>query len=1094
MSTPTDPYSPDPASAADAERQSIFLAYKDGLEGTNLGSALHDLLSEAYEVFFAKRLIPGFDWTRVTPEKLEQADFFVALMTRDACDSTTSDFLPKEIDLAVKLQAERQRPVVIPVRVAHLEPYDYRLGARLARYQEIYVEDPDDLNGLVKKLVDAFEGRLTPPQDTHVTALAPYSLPELTRRRLAAAFVDLPPLQRAAARLDAHQLVWFTGDPGVRNYAALSLAAVCGARPIYSLPKSKTWSDVNNTLVSEAILVFPDALPLLALAEDTVGRQLAALASLLSRGNRLLLTAPDAEYGELRYHMRQLEFTSFHHERLGASIYGMASKIHILEKSLEVLAQDGAITRRQHLLMTGLLPVAEGSAPAGAPRTGRGAELQQRFFQVLEKWSPWDIERFLLRQLPEISRLSEIARALERNATIEDEVHAWFHGLADSVKCFVLAVALVSGAEPQPTWERYKQIFKRLRELDPNLALWPLGLSRERAAPYVTLEGAVGFSEERVAAAVRREVAKSYREYLIELFPELTAWTLGREGVLEADLAETRTAIATMIGEAARIAVFDLLPLIERWADDGDVRVRDLAALAVERMAQDAAALGTAFALLDRWTVPGEARVWTAAAAYGRIAAAAPQEAAARKALERLVVLAADPRNRVSDHVASAARKLPGHFSLADLEPLFLRLAHSRKAFTRLRLAEAINEARLADEDAGGRLLESWLGAADASLRWVAMCSVVIKGRWRKWGRLAAAPERLGDFLSVDGATLADVLCEAAESRDYVESALAALGRLAASSQLAKVLATALRERADREFLSVLRSHSPRFDTLLIAIRAEQWTTLLARPSELVDLLADESRQTGTAAETLQGIEVLAQSEAETRPRLISALASGFGPRHETVEQILGWLRSAPPASALASLSLAVRREALAALLGEPALFCQMVHADLRHAARQPETEMALVALARPAPAGCQSAFVETLARAYPAATAAVEALLAAFKLSHGALSQVGEKALRKVVEDLLGSPMELLAELRRRCQGAGWEEVLGALEYLSDRTRPTTRQGVARALARAAASEPLPVRALLEDPRLRAHPNLRFLWLRVKVEGFWRLFLPRSD
>jgi hypothetical protein len=224
----------------------LFLAYKDGAEGTRLGMELYGRLKDRYEVFFAKSLAPGSEWPQASQESLQQADFFVALMTRDACDSSTSDFLPHEIDLAVQLYRAARKPLIIPVRVAHLTPYDYRLGARLARFQEIYLEDAEDVAGLVRKLTGALEGRPAEPGDVTLSALAPYRLAESARRRLAASYVDLPALQRSAARLEAGDLVWLTGGAGARNFAALSLAARDG-REVYSIPRTKPWTEVSRT-------------------------------------------------------------------------------------------------------------------------------------------------------------------------------------------------------------------------------------------------------------------------------------------------------------------------------------------------------------------------------------------------------------------------------------------------------------------------------------------------------------------------------------------------------------------------------------------------------------------------------------------------------------------------------------------------------------------------------------------------------------------------------------------------------------------------------------------------------------------------------
>ena len=93
---------PVPSSA----RARVFLAYRATAEGIRLAQDLHAQLDGEYEVTFAPEYSPGTEWSAHTEERLGEADFFVALMTQDACDSTQSIYLPYEIETATKRYLE----------------------------------------------------------------------------------------------------------------------------------------------------------------------------------------------------------------------------------------------------------------------------------------------------------------------------------------------------------------------------------------------------------------------------------------------------------------------------------------------------------------------------------------------------------------------------------------------------------------------------------------------------------------------------------------------------------------------------------------------------------------------------------------------------------------------------------------------------------------------------------------------------------------------------------------------------------------------------------------------------------------------------
>ncbi len=1087
-----DAAGPEFESVPSSARARVFLAYRATPESIRLAQDLHAQLEGEYEVTFAPEYSPGIEWSAHTEERLGEADFFVALMTQDACDSTQSIYLPYEVETATKHYLEHARPVIIPVRVAHLEPYDYRIGACLTRFQEIEVGSPEDLGDLVKR---ALAGRPAPPRNTVSAVLGDYALSQKDHLRLAAAHVNLPALQSAWSGLEAGDTVWLIGEPGVTNYAARSLAAkmVPEGRDIYLIPRGKSWQEVEKTFVGEAFLVFLDALPssLLSESEDTAIPQLAALARLLSRRNRILLTAPEEAFEDAHFLMRRFGFRHYRCERLHHNSYSDESKRHILETSLTALARSGEIGGRQLGLIQRVL-AADAEGPQGrAARSILTAETRLRLEQTLKKWAPSDIESFLLYRLPDVSRLTDLAKALQRNATLDDEIHAWFSDLPDSAKCFVLTVALVPGVAAPRTWERHKRIVGKLRSFDSNLALWPLGTARERAAPYVTQDGVLGFLEERIAEAVRREIARSYREYLVELKEELRRWTLGEEPSLPEDLPAVRASVATMIGDAARSLLDDLVSLIELWAGHNDWEVREVAARALERMAADASSQDTAFDLLAAWRVRGQDtqhKVWAAAASYGRIAARDPRAADSRRAFEALGELARDDRERVADAVALAVRKLVSRYPVDELEKVFHSLARQPKAFVQLHLAETINAVRLAEEKAGEQILQAWLGAPEVSLRRVAACSLILQVWDRRWRRRATeALNALLDFLIVDATTLAEALMDAIGSEKqerWRKSGFTTLARLVkleevwGTSRLAAALAEVVLERGDHNFLHLLRADGSRFDRFVVAVRAETWNGLLKMPVPLLEALESESRREPVPGEGHRLVALLASQE-ETRNTLTAALASRFAENHDTVEHVLSWLRSAPQEN-VKILSVLVRSQALAALLASPPVFATLVQTDLLQASRRDETRAVLVHLAQ---ATTRAHLVRALATAHPAKMEIVESLLSDL-LSMSALAGVAREAMQQILADRLDVPPDFFDQLQRMRRQRIWNEAVSALEHLADPSRETSRSRVIKALARERRTRPDDTDALLQDPSLRSRGCLKYLWLRVRVEA----------
>ena len=87
----------------------------------------------------------------------------------------------------------------------------------------------------------------------------------------------------------------------------------------------------------------------------------------------------------------------------------------------------------------------------------RQREMRKQFRENIARWSPDDIESFVL-GLTQVRSQGDIARLLKRNATIDVEIRSWFVGLDDSTRCFVATVALFANFSNEELWGHHKAI------------------------------------------------------------------------------------------------------------------------------------------------------------------------------------------------------------------------------------------------------------------------------------------------------------------------------------------------------------------------------------------------------------------------------------------------------------------------------------------------------------------------------------------------------------------------------------------------------------------------------------------------------------
>lgn len=891
----------------------VFLSY-NRKHDERVARHLYGELGQQYEVFFDQDSIPvGEQFVDFAEAWLDRADFFVILISKGSLES---GWVLAELERAYRLKEKHGRPRVIPVRVAYTGPYPLDVHAYIGRVQALFWDDGHSA---------AHVALLQAVIDNRLPAHAPRSLNvgmdgmlvgDHRRARMAETFVA--PQGVGEGLLSECKLLWLTGDVDVRNYAALSLAARADARALYEVTRARSWSEVNNTGVSDSAIVLRDALPSAHFEEATAGEELNALRALIERSNIIVATAPDEEFERVRQEMVRYEFKEYGRRSLSRQSYDEAARLSIFGQLLDFSLRAGDLSEEQSVW-------------------ARELEGHPLFREVVKKWSPSDIERFVVDSLPRAERPGDVKRLLQRNAVIEDEVHSWFLSLDEATRCFLLTVVLFPEAEGEFLWEKYKAVVRELRRLDPQLAVQPFGICRQRASRYVSHEGPLYVRDARVADALRQELAKNYREYFIELTKErLREWTVpeGREAVPQEpqrklkvkEGREVRRAVARMVGCAGRLGLDDLTGILEFWAADPSFYVRHAVADALAETARSHGGIGHALNLLAQWSreaAPkgdGMRRACAAAVALGSLASAPLDDYATQRLIECAGRLAHSRSRDVRFNLSIALRHLARGLPLAPLKGVMAQLAAEKNAGTRVsvrvNVADALNAARARGPEAE-ELWRQWVFAPEEWWRWTAVCALLT---WRgdKYPQLFELLAQGGD-----AAQTVAVVCAELLGHDYhgevVTETFKRLARDAggeARDNLAAALVS-LPSALEKRLLPLLRSHgAPALEERLVEVRRETLAAELATPARFAAVLREWLAREESRLEVFKAFALLAAAEPDgLRGRVVSALAECYLDEPEGTTGLLGKLEEMAPSS-FAFLAPAVRLAAVEAQRG----------------------------------------------------------------------------------------------------------------------------------------------------------------------------------
>jgi len=153
---PAAPEPPGAPAAAATARRRFFLSYRHGGTDQQLAEQLHQRLEAAgHDVSWDVDLRAGDDWARLLRSRIEQADFFVPLLSRESVDS---EMVLDEVRTAWRAGKRRGHPRILPVRIGDDRPFGYELNLYLGRLHWVdHVTDTGD-EAVAHALLDAARG------------------------------------------------------------------------------------------------------------------------------------------------------------------------------------------------------------------------------------------------------------------------------------------------------------------------------------------------------------------------------------------------------------------------------------------------------------------------------------------------------------------------------------------------------------------------------------------------------------------------------------------------------------------------------------------------------------------------------------------------------------------------------------------------------------------------------------------------------------------------------------------------------------------------------------------------------------------------
>ncbi|MCL4300568.1 MAG: AAA-like domain-containing protein [Anaerolineae bacterium] len=150
-----------PHAAVAVPRIRLFISYKrDITPDEPVARQVFQALSQQYDVFIDQTMLVGTRWAERIETELRQADFLLVFLS---AESVGSEMVLAEIKTAHRLAQEQAgRPVILPVRLAYREPFQYPLNVYLDPLNWAFWAGESDTPRLIADLEQAIAGNDLP--------------------------------------------------------------------------------------------------------------------------------------------------------------------------------------------------------------------------------------------------------------------------------------------------------------------------------------------------------------------------------------------------------------------------------------------------------------------------------------------------------------------------------------------------------------------------------------------------------------------------------------------------------------------------------------------------------------------------------------------------------------------------------------------------------------------------------------------------------------------------------------------------------------------------------------------------------------------
>jgi hypothetical protein len=159
MTEPKVNASPSPATEITecTSRQRIFISYKrNSTLDESVAKEIYHGLSQLHDVFIDQTMLVGTRWAERIEAELRRSNFLVSLLSEH---SIHSEMVLAEIETAHRLNKENDTgPIILPVRLAYREPFQYPLSAYLNSINWAFWNGADETPRVIAELNQAISG------------------------------------------------------------------------------------------------------------------------------------------------------------------------------------------------------------------------------------------------------------------------------------------------------------------------------------------------------------------------------------------------------------------------------------------------------------------------------------------------------------------------------------------------------------------------------------------------------------------------------------------------------------------------------------------------------------------------------------------------------------------------------------------------------------------------------------------------------------------------------------------------------------------------------------------------------------------------